>query len=54
MEAKLNTKKDIELKYTPKKKNNRVLYIILIALSVLCLAPIFIVLYNSFKGKLYK
>ncbi|WP_294390359.1 carbohydrate ABC transporter permease [uncultured Clostridium sp.] len=53
MEAKLNTKKDIELKYTPKKKNNIVLYIILIALSVLFLAPIFIVLYNSFKGKLY-
>ena len=53
MEAKLNTKKDIELKYTPKKKNNVVLYIILIALSVLFLAPIFIVLYNSFKGKLY-
>ena len=53
MEAKLNTKKDIELKYTPKKKNNIVLYIILIALSVLFLAPIFIVLYNSFKVKLY-
>ena len=53
MEAKLNTKKDIELKYTPKKKNNIVLYIILIVLSVLFLAPIFIVLYNSFKGKLY-
>ena len=25
MEAKLNTKKDIELKYTPKKKNNIIL-----------------------------
>ena len=53
MEAKLNTKKDIELKYTPKKKNNILLYIILTVLSVLFLAPIFIVLYNSFKGKLY-
>ncbi|WP_297714601.1 carbohydrate ABC transporter permease [Clostridium sp.] len=53
MEAKLNTKKDIELKYTPKKKNNILFYIILTALSVLFLAPIFIVLYNSFKGKLY-
>lgn len=53
MEAKINTKKDIELKYTPKKKNNILLYIILTTLSVLFLAPIFIVLYNSFKGKLY-
>ena len=53
MEAKLNTKKNTELKYTPKKKNNIFLYIILIVLSVLFLAPIFIVLYNSFKGKLY-
>ncbi|WP_195964787.1 carbohydrate ABC transporter permease [Clostridium cuniculi] len=53
MEAKLNTKKDTELRYTPKKKNNIFLYIILIVLSVLFLAPIFIVLYNSFKGKLY-
>lgn len=53
MEAKLNTKKNTELKYTPKKKNNILLYIILTALSVLFLAPIFIVLYNSFKGKLY-
>lgn len=53
MEAKINSKKDIELKYTPKKKNNILLYIILTILSVLFLAPIFIVLYNSFKGKLY-
>ena len=53
MEAKINTKKDIELKYTPKKKNNILLYTILTILSVLFLAPIFIVLYNSFKGKLY-
>lgn len=53
MEAKLNTKKYTELKYTPKKKNNILLYIILTVLSVLFLAPIFIVLYNSFKGKLY-
>ena len=53
MEAKLNTKKDTELRYTPKKKNNIFLYIILIVLSVLFLAPIFIVLYNSFKGNLY-
>lgn len=53
MEAKLNTKKNTELKYTPKKKNNILLYIILTVLSVLFLAPIFIVLYNSFKGKLY-
>ena len=53
MEAKLNTKKNTELKYTPKKKNNILLYIILAVLSVLFLAPIFIVLYNSFKGKLY-
>lgn len=53
MEEKINSKKDIELKYTPKKKNNILLYIILTILSVLFLAPIFIVLYNSFKGKLY-
>ena len=53
MEAKLNTKKNTELKYIPKKKNNILLYSILTTLSVLFLAPIFIVLYNSFKGKLY-
>ncbi|MFC3906019.1 carbohydrate ABC transporter permease [uncultured Clostridium sp.] len=53
MEAKLNTKKDMELKYVPKKKNNGLLYVILFVLSILFLAPIFIVLYNSFKGKLY-
>ena len=53
MEAKVNTKKDIELKYIPKKKNNILLYIILSILSLLFLSPIFIVLYNSFKGKLY-
>ena len=53
MEAKLNTKKDMELKYVPKKKNNGLLYVVLLVLSILFLAPIFIVLYNSFKGKLY-
>ena len=53
MEAKLNTKKDMEFKYVPKKKNNGLLYVILFVLSILFLAPIFIVLYNSFKGKLY-
>lgn len=53
MEAKLNTKKDMQLKYVPKKKNNGLLYVILFVLSILFLAPIFIVLYNSFKGKLY-
>lgn len=53
MEAKLDTKKDTSLKYTPKKKNNILLYIILVALAIIFLAPIFIVLYNSFKGKLY-
>ena len=53
MEAKLDTKKDTKLKYIPKKKNNILLYIILVALAIVFLAPIFIVLYNSFKGKLY-
>lgn len=53
MEAKLNINKDMGLKYTPKKRKNGLLYIILIVLSILFLAPIFIVLYNSFKGKLY-
>ncbi|MBX9137723.1 carbohydrate ABC transporter permease [Clostridium sp. K12(2020)] len=43
----------MELKYVPKKKNNGLLYVILFVLSILFLAPIFIVLYNSFKGKLY-
>ncbi|MEN8076700.1 carbohydrate ABC transporter permease [Clostridioides difficile] len=53
MEAKLNTNKDMELKYVSKKKNNGLLYVVLLVLSILFLAPIFIVLYNSFKGKLY-
>ena len=35
MEEKINSKKDIELKYTPKKKNNILLYIILTILSEL-------------------
>ena len=51
MESKIDTKN--ELKYKPKKKNNIFLYIILVLLAILFLAPIFIVLYNSFKGKLY-
>lgn len=53
MEVNLNKKKDTNLKYEAKKKNNIVLYIILVILTVLFLVPIFIVLYNSFKGKLY-
>ena len=44
---------ELNLKYEPKKKNNVLLYLILIILSIVFLAPIFIVLYNSFKGKLY-
>lgn len=36
-----------------RKKSNVLLYIILTALAVLFLAPIFIVLMNSFKNKLY-
>ena len=53
MEAKLDNKVEVELKYKPKKKNNELIYIILTILSIAFLAPIFIVLYNSFKGKLY-
>lgn len=53
MEVNSNKKKDTNLKYEAKKKNNIVLYIILVILTVLFLVPIFIVLYNSFKGKLY-
>lgn len=53
MEAKINNNISSELKYVPKKKNNVLLYIILVILAILFLAPIFIVLYNSFKGKLY-
>ena len=52
MEAKLDNKVEVELKYKPKKKNNELIYIILTILSIAFLAPIFIVLYNSFKGKL--
>ena len=44
---------ELNLKYINKKKNNVLLYLILIILSIVFLAPIFIVLYNSFKGKLY-
>ena len=53
MEAKLKNDIELNLKYKPKKKNNVLLYLILIILSIVFLAPIFIVLYNSFKGKLY-
>ncbi|MDO5779613.1 MAG: carbohydrate ABC transporter permease [Clostridium sp.] len=53
MEAKLKNDIELNLKYKPKKKNNILLYLILIILSIVFLAPIFIVLYNSFKGKLY-
>ena len=53
MEAKLKKDTELNLKYKPKKKNNVLLYLILIILSIVFLAPIFIVLYNSFKGKLY-
>ena len=53
MEAKLKNDTELNLKYEPKKKNNVLLYLILIILSIVFLAPIFIVLYNSFKGKLY-
>ena len=53
MEAKLKNDTELNLKYEPKKKNNVLLYLILIILSIVFLAPIFIVLYNSFKGELY-
>ena len=53
MESKLNINNTTELKYIPKKKKNIFLYIILLILSIIFLSPIFIVLYNSFKGKLY-
>ena len=53
MESKLNINNTTELKYIPKKKKNIFLYIILLILSIVFLAPIFIVLYNSFKGKIY-
>ena len=53
MEAKLKNDTELNLKYEPKKKNNVLLYLILIILSIVFLVPIFIVLYNSFKGKLY-
>lgn len=53
MEAKLKNDTELNLKYKPKKNNNVLLYLILIILSIVFLAPIFIVLYNSFKGKLY-
>ena len=53
MESKLNINNTTELKYIPKNKKNIFLYIILLILSIVFLAPIFIVLYNSFKGKLY-
>ena len=46
MEAKLDNKVEVELKYKPKKKNNELIYIILTILSIAFLAPIFIVLYN--------
>lgn len=53
MEVKLNINKDTELKYVPKKKKNGLVYGFLLVLSILFLAPIFVVVYNSFKGKLY-
>ena len=53
MEAKLKNDTKLNLKYEPKKKNNVLLYLILIIFSIVFLAPLFIVLYNSFKGKLY-
>ena len=53
MEAKLKNDTKLNLKYEPKKKNNVLLYLILIIFSIVFLAPIFIVLYSSFKGKLY-
>lgn len=53
MEAKLKNDTELNLKYEPKKRNNVLLYLILSILSIVFLAPIFIVLYNSFKGKLY-
>ena len=46
MEAKLKNDTELNLKYEPKKKNNVLLYLILIILSIVFLAPIFIVLYN--------
>ena len=49
MEAKLKNDTELNLKYEPKKKNNVLLYLILIILSIVFLAPIFIVLYNSFR-----
>ena len=50
MEAKLDNKVEVELKYKPKKKNNELIYIILTILSIAFLAPIFIVfIYNSLK-----
>ena len=45
MEAKLKNDTELNLKYEPKKKNNVLLYLILIILSIVFLAPIFIVLY---------
>ena len=38
---------------TAKKINETILYVLLIAAGIAFLAPIIIVLYNSFKGKLY-
>lgn len=35
------------------KKSNIVIYILLVILAVIFIAPIFIILFNSFKGKLY-
>ena len=35
------------------KKSNIVIYILLVILAVIFLAPLFIILFNSFKGKLY-
>lgn len=53
MDVKTNTSQSVELKYVPKKKKHIGQYTLLTLLAILFLAPIFIVLYNSFKGKLY-
>ena len=54
MEAKLDNKVEVELKYKPKKKNNELIYIILTILSIAFLAPIFIVLFNIIKSSLFR
>lgn len=41
------------MKVNERQKSNIVIYILLVILAVIFLAPIFIILFNSFKGKLY-